>query len=125
MKFFGVKKLVAVDADYKQIDELTQFWQEMNAMYPGEQLLGLEANWIDQVSFEYYIGKIDEKWADDLEEIEIPDDGWVEYTSLLDDEAIKAMYKEIYKRGRLDYEIESMDGNEFKAKVHFLAKEQS
>ena len=122
MKFYGTKRNVAVDADYKQIAALTQFWAEMRQQFPNEQLLGLGANWVDQTSFDYYIGKINQPWDGGINEISLPDDNWKEFQSSDSSDDIKNLYRTIYKQGKPLYEIEAIEDGKFTTKVYFRSR---
>jgi predicted transcriptional regulator YdeE len=119
MKFVGVKRTIPVDDDYSQIAKLGQFWDEMRKRFPGEFLYGLGMNWTGD-TFDYYLGKINEDWADGSDTVELPEDDWHEYSCADSGEAIEQMYRGIYDQGKLDYEIESMKDGRFMTKVHFL-----
>ncbi len=118
MKFTGQKRMILVDEKYSQIAELEKFWNEMRGLLPNDFLYGLGAN-MDSGPIDYYIGKIDDYWDGGSEAIEIPDDGWVEFSCNQTDEDIEKMYRGIFKKGQPDYEIESMKDGIFTTKVHF------
>ncbi len=119
MKFVGIKRTISVDENYSQITKLGQFWNEMRALFPGEFLYGLGTNWTGS-TFDYYLGKINENWAGGSDTIELPDDDWHEFSCADNGKAIEQMYRKVYERGKLDYEIESMKDGRFMTKVHFL-----
>ncbi len=119
MKFFGQKRTINVDENYSQIIDLTNFWDEMRKKYPGEELLGLGANLSGSKTIDYYIGKIDEELVGESDSLEIPDDGWNEFSCKLDNKEIEKMYRKIYEQDSPDYEIESMTEDTFTTKVHF------
>ncbi|MFO0970865.1 MAG: hypothetical protein U0520_00730 [Candidatus Saccharimonadales bacterium] len=121
MKFFGQKRVVKVDANYSQIAELEKFWNELHEMYPGELLFGLGAN-MNNRTIDYYIGKVDENWMGGSSVVEIPDDGWKEFSCEEDDTEIEKLYRSIFEQGTLDYELESMQNGIFVTKVHFANK---
>ena len=122
MPFFGQKRTVKVDENYSQIAELTSFWHEMRQKYPEENLLGLGANLSGVESIDYYIGKIGEALKGASDSLEIPDEGWEEFNCKLNDKEIEKMYRNVYKQGTPDYEIESMTSDTFTTKVHFEDK---
>lgn len=121
MIFYGRKITVKVDENYSQIAELTMFWDEMRKKYPGEALRGLGTN-LSGKSIDYYIGKIDEELAGESDIIEIPDEGWSDFSCPLDEKEIEKMYRGIYEQGTPDYEIETMKNNTFYTKVHFTKR---
>lgn len=123
MKFFGEKRTVIVDENYTQVKTLGKFWDEMRTRFPSDSLLGLGANWTDD-SFDYYIGKVDENWQGGIESIEIPDDNWETYSCSEQDAEIEKLYRKIYERGTLDYEIESIKDGIFTTKVHYEVEEE-
>ncbi len=118
MKFIGINRTIPVDQNYSQIKLLGKFWSEMKALYPNDDLLGLGVH-TENGTFEYYIGRVDDHWITEAEIINIPDEGWVEHSCKLDDHNIMKMYKQIYKNGKLDYEIESMKNGIFRTKIHY------
>lgn len=122
MKFVGVKRTVSVDENYSQIATLGRFWNEMRELFPGEFFYGLGMNWAGN-TFDYYLGKINEEWAGGTDTVELPGDHWHEFSCADTGEAIERMYRKVYERGKLDYEIESMKDGIFTAKVHFLNSE--
>lgn len=124
MTFFGQKRVVKVYENYGQITELTKFWNEMRQKYPNESLLGLGAN-LKGETIDYYIGKIYEELEGESDSLEIPDEGWAEFSCELDNQEIEKMYRKIYEQGTPDYEIESMTGDTFTTKVHFENKGDS
>ncbi len=121
MRFFGQKRTIVVDANYSQIAELEKFWNEMRELFPGGFLYGLGANMNSQ-TIDYYIGKIDEQWQDGVDVIEIPDDGWEEFSCKEDDAEIEKLYRGIFQQGTPDYELESIKNGIFTTKVHFVNK---
>jgi hypothetical protein len=118
MRFVGIKRTITVDENYGQVKELGQFWAEMEKLYPNESLLGLGTNW-RQNKLDYYIGKINEDWQPGTEVLELPDDDWQESSCELSNKAIELMYRKIYSKGKLDYEIESTKDGIFTTKVHY------
>lgn len=124
MKFYGVRKVVGCDSNYSQFLAIDDFWDQMIAKYPGMAFLCLGFNW-GQDSFEYCIGKLDDNWAEDLESIEIPDDGWREFECPRNDDEITEMYQQIWNDGKLDYEIEERLEDTLKVRVHYANSERS
>jgi hypothetical protein len=123
MKFIGQKRIVKVDENYIQIKTLTKFWDEMRKAYPNEAMLGLGTNWVED-RFDYYIGKVNEQWDGGSDSVIIPDEGWEEFVCELDDDEIEKMYRRIYEKGSLDYEIELIEDDKYTAKVHFKDKKE-
>lgn len=119
MEFLGKKRTIKVNANYSQIESIEKFWAEMTRSFPGTEFLGLGTNW-NNGTFDYYIGKIDEQWADELEAIDLPVDNWEIYECEDDSEVIEDMYRQVYMRGSLDFEIESIKDGIFTTKVHYL-----
>ena len=124
MKFFGKKRTIQVDANYGQIAELEKFWNEMRQQYPSDFLYGLGANMNGQ-TIDYYIGKIDEEWLGGSDAIEIPNDGWEEFSCKEVDAEIEKLYRSIFQQGTPDYELESIQNGIFITKVHFANKGES
>lgn len=124
MKFYGCKRVIAVDANYSQIAELEKFWNEMREKYPNDFLYGLGANMSSQ-TIDYYIGKIDEEWLDGSDAIEIPNGGWEEFSCKEGDVEIEKLYRSIFQHGTPDYELESIQNGTFTTKVHFANKGES
>jgi hypothetical protein len=122
MKFVGEKRAITVDENYSQVKTLGRFWDEMRTQFPSDSLLGLGCNWTND-RFDYYIGKIDEDWQWGVEIIEIPDNDWEEYSCSEQDIEIEKLYRKIYERGALDYEIESIEDGIFTTKVHYKDEE--
>lgn len=122
MKFFGQKRVIAVDANYSQITELEKFWNEMRELFPNDFLHGLGANMNSQ-TIDYYIGKVDEEWRGGSESIKIPDSDWREFSCKEDDVEIEKLYRMIFQQGTPDYELESMKNGIFTTKVHFAGEE--
>jgi predicted transcriptional regulator YdeE len=124
MKFYGVKKLVKFNDDYAQFQAIDNFWDQMTTKYPGVGFLCLGLNW-GQDSFDYYIGKLDDNWADGLEAIELPDEGWKEFRCPRNDSEIKEMYRQIWDEGKLKYEIEDRLGDVLKVRVYYVKDDRS
>lgn len=107
MLFRGVSKTFSTVGE-QQYNTIGKFWDEMSAIYGLENLRGLGYNWKDD-SIEYVIGLknneiFDVSDAGVWKEITLPDSGWKTYSGTT--ERLGAMYDEIYKEGRLTYEIE-------------------
>lgn len=107
MVFRDVSKTFSTVGE-QQYNTIGKFWDEMSAIYGLENLRGLGYNWKDD-SIEYVIGLknneiFDVSDAGVWKEITLPDSGWKTYSGTT--EHLGAMYDEIYKEGRLTYEIE-------------------
>lgn len=105
--FRGISKTFSTVGE-QQYNTIGKFWDEMSAIYGLENLRGLGYNWKDD-SIEYVIGLknneiFDVSDAGVWKEITLPDSGWKTYSGTT--ERLGAMYDEIYKEGRLTYEIE-------------------
>ena len=103
----GVSKTFSTVGE-QQYNTIGKFWDEMSAIYGLENLRGLGYNWKDD-SIEYVIGLknneiFDVSDAGVWKEVSLPDSGWKTYSGTT--ERLGAMYDEIYKEGRLTYEIE-------------------
>ena len=90
----------------QQYDTIGQFWDEMSARYGLENLHGLGYLWKDN-TISYAIGLKNSCINGYDFSIELPDDDWVTVKGKTDD--LKQIYDEIYKGGRLQYEIETFD----------------
>ena len=102
MIFKGISRVFKLTNE-EQYDTIGRFWDEMSLIYGMENLQGLGYRWQGD-EFYYAIGLK----KGDIEgynlSITLPDDNWVSVrgkTALLKD-----MYDEIYRSGRLTYEIE-------------------
>ena len=102
MIFAGISKDFDL-TDERQYETIGRFWDQMAALYGLENLRGLGYAWHGNV-LSYAIGlKNGEIEGCDLR-ISLPDDGWETVKGQTDD--LKAIYDDIYKDGRLQYEIE-------------------
>lgn len=115
----------------EQFEAIGAFWDEMRALCPGADLLGVGFGW-ENDTLCYLIGTesgVPENAAQVLAErfpgavnaeIRLPDSGWKAYTATAD--TLDMLYAEIYKDGLLDYEIErfAADG---KAEIRVWRKE--
>jgi predicted transcriptional regulator YdeE len=102
MQFLGISREFSL-YDEEQYLTIGAFWDEMTERYGLESLLGLGYKWENGTIF-YAIGLkngvID--GADFC--LELPDRGWTTVDGKTDE--LKKIYDEIYKNGRLKYEIE-------------------
>ena len=107
MIFIGMTKDFCLTNE-QQYDTIGQFWDEMAALYGLENLQGLGYCWKDN-RISYAIGlKYGCIQGYNLR-IELPDDHWVTVKGQTDH--LKQLYDEIYKKGPLQYEIETFDEN--------------
>ena len=102
MEFKGVSKVFDL-TDEQQYETIGQFWDEMTALYGLENLRGLGYAWQGN-TMSYAIGLKSGDIENYNVQITLPDDGWFTAKGQTDD--LKSMYDEIYKNGRLQYEIE-------------------
>ena len=105
MIFHGVTKDFDLTNE-QQYNTIGQFWDEMSALYGLENLQGLGYLWKDN-TISYAIGLKNGCINGSNLTIELPDDDWVTVKGKTDD--LKQIYDEIYKGGRLQYEIETFD----------------
>ena len=105
MIFRGVSRVFDL-SDEQQYETIGQFWDEMAALYGLEKLRGLGYAWQGN-SMSYAIGLKDGEIENSNVCITLPDDGWETVKGQTD--CLKAMYDEIYQKGRLRYEIEMFD----------------
>ena len=107
MTFFGISKdfsLVGED----QYNTIGKFWDDMAEIYGLENLCGLGYRWEKEV-ISYAIGLKNGRIDGYNISIELPDDGWTSVSGKT--EFLKEIYDEIYKDGRLVYEIETFCEN--------------
>lgn len=102
MTFLGIAREFSL-AYEEQYDTIGAFWDEMAEKYGLESLLGLGYKWEnDKIS--YAIGLKDGIIDGCNFSIKLPESGWEIATG--ETEKLKEIYQEIYKSGRLKYEIE-------------------
>ena len=90
--------------DEQQYETIGLFWDEMAALYGLENLRGLGYRWQGNL-ISYAIGwKVGDIPGCNLR-IPLPDSGWIHTKGQTD--TLKELYDEIYKYGRLEYEIET------------------
>lgn len=115
MTFNGIVRRFSTEGD-RQFEEIGAFWDECARAAGGrEALRGLGFCWTDG-ALQYAIGRKDNgALADGIKgrrvSIQLPDADW-EYAEGTAD-SLDALYREIYRRGKLLYEIEtfSADGS--------------
>ena len=103
MVFKGISRVFKLTNE-EQYETIGQFWDEMALIYGLENLRGLGYKWEnDEIS--YAIGLKNGDIEGYNLSITLPDDGWVTVSGKT--ERLKELYDEIYKNGRLAYEIET------------------
>lgn len=107
MIFKGIFKEFSLRND-DQYNTIGDFWNEMALLYGLENLQGLGYKWEGDVIF-YAIGLKVGDIKDYNLCIELPDAGWAVVVGKTAE--LKEIYEEIYKAGRLKYEIESFFEN--------------
>jgi len=105
MIFKGISKVFSTENE-AQYETIGAFWSEQSSKYGINNLRGLGYNWTDN-SIEYVIGLKDGDIEGMNISVELPDEGWITARGKLED--ISKIYDEIYKDGRLKYEIELFD----------------
>ena len=107
MVFKGITKIFLLTNE-QQYETIGNFWDELSAIYGMENLQGLGYNWQGN-TMAYAIGLKNGVIPNANAEVLLPDDGWSVYKGRTDD--LKAIYDEIYKDGRLQFEIETFTEN--------------
>ena len=107
MLFRGISKTFDL-ADEQQYDTIGRFWDEMAKLYGLEKLRGLGYEWRDN-KLSYAIGLKNGDIDSSNVSILLPDEGWV--TVKGQTAFLKELYDEIYKGGRLRFEIETFYEN--------------
>ena len=102
MVFNGISRDFNLENE-QQYQTIGQFWDEMALMYGLENLRGLGYKWNGNI-ISYAIGLKDGDIADCNLHISLPSEGWESVRGQT--ELLKEIYDEIYKHGRLQYEIE-------------------
>ena len=105
MIFRGIKRSFSLVGE-EQYDTIGAFWDEMAELYGLERLIGLGYGWHGDI-IEYAIGLKDGEIPGADLTVTLPDEGWVNVSGRGD--RLKEIYDEIYKGGRLDYELETFD----------------
>ena len=103
MIFRGIGRTFSTVGE-EQYNTIGAFWDELTALYGLENLRGLGYGWT-QTTIEYVIGLKDGVIDSADREIELPDEGWTIYKGRTD--RLSQIYDEIYRDGRLKYEIET------------------
>ena len=102
MIFKGIGKTFSTENE-QQYETIGAFWDELSAQYGREKLQGLGYGWTD-TSIEYVIGLRSGEIKGVNRSVELPDDGWTSVKGRT--EHLGQIYDEIYRDGRLQYEIE-------------------
>ena len=103
MTFIGIGRTFSTEGD-RQYETIGAFWDELSAEYGLEELRGLGYGWTED-TIEYVTG-----WKEGVipgadRAVELPDEGWSAVTGR--SERLERLYEEIWREGRLRYEIES------------------
>lgn len=115
MIFKGISKEFSLLND-DQYNTIGAFWDEMSLLYGLSNLQGLGYKWTGDKIF-YAIGLKNGDIDGYNLSIEIPDNGWVVVHG--DTDNLQNIYNEIYKSGRLKYEIETFT-EEGKCTIRYL-----
>ena len=107
MLFKGITRQFSL-MNEDQYNTIGAFWDEMSDLYGLESLQGLGYLW-ENGMISYAIGLKDGDIPEYNFSIELPECGWTTVKGKTDD--LKQIYDEIYRDGRLDYEIESFYDN--------------
>ena len=103
MMFNGVSRDFDL-TDEQQYETIGQFWDEMADSYGLENLMGLGYAWQGN-TISYAIGLKCGNIENGNLSILLPDDGWETVKGQTD--RLPEIYNDIYKSGRLQYEIET------------------
>ena len=102
MIFEGIGRTFSTVND-RQYKTIGAFWDDLSAKYGLENLQGLGYGWTEH-SIEYVIGLKSGEIDQADRTVELPDDGWILVSGRT--ERLGQIYEEIYRDGRLKYEIE-------------------
>ena len=102
MRFSGISKTFST-INNEQYKTISDFWDELSKKYGMENLRGLGYNWTDK-SIEYAIGLKNGVISDENCNIDLPEDNWIIIKGNTND--LSKIYDNIYKDGKLKYEIE-------------------
>ena len=115
MVFEGIGRTFSTRNE-QQYEAIGAFWDELSAKYGRENLWGLGYGWTEH-SIEYVIGLKNGKIDGANRAVELPDDGWISVGGRT--ERLGQIYGEIYRGGRLKYEIECFT-DEGDCEIRFL-----
>lgn len=114
----------------RQYEEIGRFWEIMRQRLPSLQLAGIGFGW-QEGHLQYLIGQIDRNFACQpvnewfpearMQEVILPDENWEEYECRMDQ--LASTYARIWRKGRLDFEIERFEGDRCLLMIHY-AKEK-
>ena len=115
MVFTGISKTFSLRNE-DQYNTIGAFWEDMEAVYGTESLIGLGYKWSNGF-IHYAIGLKSGEIENANLRLELPDDGWTTVEGLTED--LKAIYDEIYKDGVLRLELKEFtpDG---RCKIRYL-----
>lgn len=102
MLFEGIGRTFSTEND-RQYETIGAFWDELAAKYGLENLQGLGYGWTER-TIEYCIGLKTGRIDGANRCLRLPDDGWTQVRGRTED--LERIYAEIYRGGRLAYEIE-------------------
>ena len=103
MIFEGIGRTFSTENE-EQYRTIGAFWDEMTAKYGLENLRGLGYGWTEH-TIEYVIGLKDGTIDGADRTVELPDNGWTLVRGRT--EHLSQIYDDIYRDGRLKYEIET------------------
>ena len=103
MRFEGISREFSLVGE-EQYNTIGAFWDELEVIYGLENLRGLGYRWDGDV-ISYAIGLKNGLIDGCNFSIDLPDEGWTAVKGKT--EELKQIYDEIYKSGRLRYEIET------------------
>lgn len=103
MLFKGISKKFSLKNN-QQYNTIGAFWDELEALYGLENLIGLGYKW-EGGEIYYAIGLKKGEIKGCNFQIDLPDSGWVTVTGKT--ENLPQIYSEIYKGGALTFELES------------------
>ena len=103
MRFEGISREFSLVGE-EQYNTIGAFWDELEVIYGLENLRGLGYSWDGDV-ISYAIGLKNGLIDGCNFSIDLPDEGWTAVKGKT--EELKQIYDEIYKSGRLRYEIET------------------
>lgn len=115
MVFEGIGRTFST-VNERQYEAIGAFWDELSAKYGRVNLRGLGFGWTER-TIEYVIGLKEGRIEGADRAVELPDDGWRSVRGRT--ERLGQIYGEIYRGGRLKYEIECFT-DEVDCEIRFL-----
>ncbi len=103
MIFQGISRVFSTENE-QQYETIGAFWDELTRIYGLESLRGLGYNWTER-SIEYVIGLKEGVIEGCNCSVELPDAGWKTVRGKT--ENLSQIYDEVYRDGKLTYEIET------------------